>query len=408
MVRGQLPEDSAGKRSDDQARQPEEQANGHPDRRADHRAAAGAELESYWPMLRDLRRFAVSRSLFPPTTLGDAVGRLGFVQADPIRAPARAQDLTLRHRVNDYRTGDLERGYAQLDVEEDVFINYGYVPRCVQALMHPRTAAARPAAPRNKRERELLTFIRERGEVHPRHVDHHFSHGTVTNYWGGSSRATTHLLESMHYRGLVRVARRDRGIRIYTVREHAAAPAGAAARRAHIDGLVDVLVRTYAPLPRASLSAIISRLRYAVPQWRGELKSALPRALKRLAYARVENVDWYWSAEERWLRDAPDQSVRLLTPFDPVVWDRRRFELLWGWTYRFEAYTPEPARKLGYYALPVLWRDEAIGWGNITVKNGELRSEFGYVKSRPPPDRRFERELAAELDRMRAFLGIHR
>jgi len=71
-------------------------------------------------MLGDLRRFAVSRSLFPPTTLGEAVRRPGFVQADPIRAPARAQDLTLRHRVNDYLAGDLERQYSQLDVEEDV------------------------------------------------------------------------------------------------------------------------------------------------------------------------------------------------------------------------------------------------------------------------------------------------
>jgi uncharacterized protein YcaQ len=210
----------------------------------------------------------------------------------------------------------------------------------------------------------------------------------------------------MHYRGLVRVARRDRGIRIYTEQEHAAAPAGAAARRAQIDALVDVVVRVYAPLPRASLSAVVSRLRYAAPQRRGELKGALQRALKRLADARVENVDWYWPAEEPWPRDAPDQSVRFLTPFDPVVWDRRRFELLWGWTYRFEAYTPVPQRKLGYYALPMLWRDEVIGWANVTVSNGEFRSEFGYAKARPPRDRVFARELAVELDRMRTFLGI--
>src|SRR2546425_7232259 len=51
--------------------------------------------------LDDLRRFAVARSLFTPTTLKRALHRLGFVQADPIRAPARAQDLTLRHRVKD-------------------------------------------------------------------------------------------------------------------------------------------------------------------------------------------------------------------------------------------------------------------------------------------------------------------
>ena len=51
--------------------------------------------------LADLRRYAVARSLFTPTTLSRAITKLGFVQADPIRAPARAQDLTLRHRVKE-------------------------------------------------------------------------------------------------------------------------------------------------------------------------------------------------------------------------------------------------------------------------------------------------------------------
>ena len=45
--------------------------------------------------LEHLRRHAVARSLFPPTSLGRAIRRLGFVQADPIRVPARAQDLVL-------------------------------------------------------------------------------------------------------------------------------------------------------------------------------------------------------------------------------------------------------------------------------------------------------------------------
>ena len=95
----------------------------------------------------------------------------------------------------------------------------------------------------------------------------------------------------------------------------------------------------------------------------------------------------------------------MLTPFDPVVHDRGRFELLWGWVYRFEAYTPAPKRKLGYYAMPLLWRDRVIGWGNLSVKNGELESELGYVRSQPR-DRVFKRELGAELERVRTFLGL--
>src|SRR5260370_35049090 len=95
--------------------------------------------------LDHLRRLAVAQSLFAPTTLKRALHRLGFVQADPIRAPARAQDLTLRHRVKGYRAGDLERRYATLGVEEDFFVTYAFVTSSIQALMHPRPETCVPA-----------------------------------------------------------------------------------------------------------------------------------------------------------------------------------------------------------------------------------------------------------------------
>jgi uncharacterized protein YcaQ len=361
----------------------------------------------------DLRRFTVARNFLKPTTLKRALHRMGFVQADPIRAPARAQDLILRHRVKNYRTGDLERRYATLDIEEDFFIIYSFVTRSLQALMHPRSDSCVPADdvgqswPTAQRERAqlLLEFVHERGAVHPREVDNHFSHGTVKNYWGGSSNATTHLLDAMHYRGMLRVARREKGIRIYTAHQHAIAPTDAAERLARIDALVDVVVRIYAPLPGPSLSFFVRRLRFAVPQWQAELTSALQRAKQRLSHTQIDGVDWYWPADEDPTRHAIQDTVRLLAPFDPVVRDRARFELLWGWGYRFEAYTPAPKRRLGYYAMPLLWRHRVIGWGNLSVKNGELKAELGYVES-PPRDRAFKRELEAELDRMGAFLGL--
>jgi len=365
--------------------------------------------------LDDLRAFAVTRSLFTPTTLKRALRKFGFVQADPIRAPARAQDLILRHRVKDYCAGDLERRYAQLGIAEDFFINYGFVTEAVQALMHPRwkrkpaAHAGAPRAPwfraRRTRAHLLLEFVRERGVVHPREVDAHFAHGSVTNYWGGSSNATTHLLDAMHYQGLLRVARREAGIRLYAAHEHGPVVSEAAERRARIDALLDVAVRIYAPLPMASLRTMVRRLHYAVPHWQGELTAAVARAKQRLGHTQVDGVDWYWPAEEKATRGKLDDRVRLLTPFDPIVWDRKRFELLWGWEYRFEAYTPVAKRKRGYYALPLLWRDRVIGWANVSVKNGELHSEFGYVQSEPK-DLVFKRELDAELEQMKVFLGL--
>jgi hypothetical protein len=254
----------------------------------------------------------------------------------------------------------------------------------------------------------LLEFIRARGEVHPREVDAHFAHGQVTNYWGGSSSATTHLLGKMHYRGLVRVTRRENGIRIYAAQQHASRVDDVASRREQLDKLIDVVVRKYAPLPAASLSALLRRLRYGTPQWHRGLNGAIQRAKDRLAHARIDGVSWYWPAGERpgSSRHAPSDDVRLLAPFDPIVWDRRRFELLWGWAYRFEAYTPAPRRKLGYYALPLLWRDRVIGWANVTASDGRIKSDFGYVSGRAPRESAFRDALHAELGRMRRFLGF--
>jgi len=358
--------------------------------------------------LDHLRRYAVARSLFKPTTLGRAIGKLGFVQADPIRAPARAQDLTLRHRVAGYRAGDLERRYPKLPIEEDFFVNYGFLPRAHHGLMHPRVLKNAWSSSRAQKARDMLEFIRERGAVHPRVVDAHFAHGKVTNWFGGSSNATTHLLDEMHYRGLLRVARREGGTRIYAIRSVDSEAPDSAVASTRIDTLVDVVMHKYAPLPKPSLGQLLSLLCRGVPQWSSQRAAALARAKKRFAHLRLDGVDWYWPAAEspasaRW---HPDDEVRLLTPFDPVVWDRRRFTLFWNWVYRFEAYTPAPKRKLGYYALPLLWRDRVIGWGNLTFADGALRRSFGYTNGRRPPDPAFDAGLDAELARIEQFLDM--
>lgn len=358
--------------------------------------------------LADLRRHAVARTLFAPTTLPRAIARLGFVQADPIRAPARAQDLTLRHRVRDYRAGELERRYPRLAVEEDFFVNYGFVPRATQALMHPRAPRTVWTAARWAQAHAVLEFVREHREVHPREVDAAFAHGKTRNWFGGRSNASTELLDGMHYRGLLRIARREGGVRVYAAREPTPPPVDAAEREARHDALVDLVVAKYAPLPAASLGQLLSRLCGGVPQWRGDRATALKRARARLPSARVDGLEWCWPAGENPAskRHAPDEAVRLLAPFDPIVWDRRRFELLWDWAYRFEAYTPAPKRKLGYYALPLLWGERVIGWANVTNTPRGPSPAFGYVSGRAPRDAAFRRELEAEVERLRAFLAV--
>ncbi len=354
--------------------------------------------------LDHLRQYGVARSLFKPTTLPRAIAKLGFVQADPIRAPARAQDLTLRQRVTDYRAGDLERRYARLPIEEDFFINYGFLPRATQALMHPRSERTPWPAARMRQAQAVLDFVRERGCVHPREVDAHFAHGKTTNWFGGSSNASTQLLDGMHYRGMLRIARRDGGVRVYAARPvHDAA----ADPQAAFDALADVLLAKYAPMPERSFSEWVLRLRIAAPQWGDVRVAALKRAKARAASAQVDGVRWYWPAGENPAsrRHRFDDSLRLLAPFDPVVWDRRRFELFWGWAYRFEAYTPAAQRVRGYYALPLLWRGQVIGWANVDNASSGLAVSPGYMTGRTPRDPLFRRALDDEIERLRLFLS---
>ena len=356
--------------------------------------------------LQDLRRYAIARSLFAPMPLPDALDHLGFVQADPIRAPARAQDLILRHRVCDYGAGDLERLYPTLPIEEDFFVNYGFLPHRHAQALHPRKTAVRRGSTRHQRMEDLLAFVRSKSEVHPRDAAAHFAHGSVKNYWGGASSATTQLLDLMHFHGQLRVARRDNGIRVYAARQTANPVATAPARLLQAQALLQLIVRLYAPLPARTLGQLMSMLRRSAPQLSREITRVLAQAKQSFAHASIEGMQWYWPADEDPLatRERQDSAVRLLAPFDPVVWDRLRFETFWGWAYRFEAYTPPAKRKLGYYALPLLWRDEVVGWGNLSLKAGRLQADIGYVSGSRPKERGYARELDAELARMQRFL----
>ncbi len=375
--------------------------------------------------LAALRRWAVRRSLLPPTSLAAAVARLGFVQADPIRAPARAQDLILRPRVAGYRAGDLERAYPALGLDEDAVYAYGFVPPATRRLLHPRLDAhGTPHEPAGL-GREVLAFVRAAGPAHPRDVAAAFGDAREVNAWGGQSRATTRALERLHYWGWLRVARRDRGVRVYAAAPPAGDPPLPPEERRRRLALLAADV--FAPVPEASLREILGLVfRLGAPHLDAAAGGARPAghavggrralvdALVRegaLEAGVCDGVRYLWPAGERpeggW-PGAADAAraprLRLLAPFDPVVWDRRRFEHLWGWAYRFEAYTPAARRERGYYALPLLWGDRAAGWATLAVRAGRLEAAVGFA-GRPLEGRAFAAALGAELARVRRFLG---
>jgi uncharacterized protein YcaQ len=275
-----------------------------------------------------LRRYAIARSLFKATSLPRAIARLGFVQADPMRAPARAQDLILAQRVKDYRAGELERRYPRLAIEEAFFVNYGFLPRETLTLLHPRAAARAWDAQREAHAQEVLAFVRQHGHTHPKDVQVYFDHGRIKR-WGGDLNASTHLLEGLHYRGLLRVARREAGTRVYQAIEHPPLDDSPEARLARAGQLLDIAVQLYAPLPAASFGYLCGLLRYGMPHLAAEVRRVQERAESRYAHAHVDGLLWFWPQGEKPMAawHTVDERLRFLAPFDPVVWDRRRFRL---------------------------------------------------------------------------------
>jgi uncharacterized protein YcaQ len=335
------------------------------------------------------RRHAINQSLFTPTTLSDAIERLGFVQADPIRSPARAQDLILRHRVRGYRAGDLERQYVSLDVEEDYLYAYGFLSKPVWQLLHPRKTP-----PLRTLEKKVLETVTNLGEAHPRVLEAHLGKRRVINAWGGYSKATTDALEWLHWRGLLRIARRENGIRVY---HPAPSPAAMPPHFDRLRALVMVYARIFTPSPEKSLQSVIARHREL-----GSTRQMLTEMIRSGELRRdlVDGVS-YVSPAVDWTGDESPRQVRFLAPFDPVVWDRARFEHLWGWPYRFEAYTPVKKRVRGYYAMPMLWGDRFVGWANVSASIENV--DVGYVNKRPSAPE-FRRELDAEIARLGEFL----
>ena len=354
--------------------------------------------------IADIRAHAIAHTLFQRTDLVSAIERLGYVQADPIRAPARAQDLILFQRVEGYRAGELENRYAELPVFEDSIFNYGFFPARARNALLPRTLSLRWRAymdTHSALRRRVIAYLKAHADAHPRDIEAALAAGRRVNGWGGTSSATTLMLEGLHREGKVDVVRRDAGIRVYGL----AAPrpaAESAVKRANT--LIHLMANLYAPCPEGMLLTMARAMQRTRPA--ADFEVNYRRMVKRgeLITRRIDRTLYVWPHDAP-TTGAPHEVVRFLAPFDPLVWDRRRFAHLWGWDYRFEAYTPEAKRKLGYYALPMLWRDDVIGWVNARIENGRLIVKPGFAKPLARGEKTaFKRAFDEEMLRFSAFL----
>ncbi len=206
------------------------------------------------------------------------------------------------------------------------------------------------------------------------------------------ARDQTHALARLHHAGALRIVRRDRGVRVYAL----ASPRARIEPAARLRTLVVAIVNVLAPIRERTLRANVRRFRHL-----GDPRDALAALVSdgTLASDTLDGETYLWPRDKP--RDGPlrdheaSRAARFLAPFDPLVWDRARFEHLWGWPYRFEAYTPKKKRVRAYYALPILFRDDVVGWASVDREDVRL----GFV--RRPREKAFTEELEKEIVRIR-------
>ena len=222
---------------------------------------------------------------------------MGFVQADPIRAPARAQDLILRHRVTGYRAGDLERrfgasGWRRTSSTPTASCRANRRACCIRATIQTATTAAT-----GRRAGGRGAGLRARpGVTHPADLEARFGSERAVNGWGGFSKATTRALHSLHYHGLLRVARRRDGIRVYEAAAPHPEPLTPAERSRR---LVMLVLRILAPMPEASLAATFGLLNRGAPGvggWRATVHALLRSG--ELESDEVDGVRYLWPAAD--------------------------------------------------------------------------------------------------------------
>jgi uncharacterized protein YcaQ len=340
------------------------------------------------------------------------IDRIGLLQIDSVNVLARAHLLPLYSRLGPYDTGLLDRATSK---KPRRLVEYwaheaSLIPPETHLLLRWRMERAdreawrtvRAAADEPELLEDVIAEVERSGPVTAGQVaasvdpDHVPDRGN----WGWNWPPVKAALEYLFWSGRITSAGRTPQFeRLYDLPErvlpeavHAAGvpdPEEAISARAHGVGTARCL-RDYFRLPAREADAAIERL----------------AGKGRLIPAEVEGFTGPAWLHPEARRPRKMEARALIAPFDPLIFERRRLEELFGFHYRIEIYTPRAKRRHGYYVLPFLLGESLVG--RVDVKSDREGSNLIVQSAWVEPDAPAETpaELADELKLMADWLGL--
>jgi uncharacterized protein YcaQ len=347
-----------------------------------------------------------------PQATAAAVGHLGYVQIDTINVIERCHHHILWTRIPNYRRADLRQAQS---VDKSVFEYWTH------ALSYVPAKDLRffiPAMKRHRREghkwfssvspadlRKVMRLIRRDGALTIRDIDDDVLVDKV-HLWA-SRKPSKRALQLAFYTGVLTISERNGMLKTYELMARhfgwdkppnkPPKPASATEasnylldRALRSQGLVslDSICHLDAPSKPGVRRLIEARVR------RNELVPvALDGAGKQEHWARPETLEN--------AGDAASELVHILSPFDPLIIQRKRTHFFFDYEHRFEAYVPREKRRFGYFALPVLVGDDIVA--ALDLKTDRKRRKLlvqkwswvgnGAKNARKALKRRIEEEL---------------
>lgn len=352
-----------------------------------------------------------------PLDVTRQVEELGFVQLDSIRNVERAHDHIMWSRSRSYRPGGLEkalraRGVFEHFTHDASLIPMRYLPmwarqfrRRSEQIVNAGWWKGMPGAERRAemrariaREGALSTKNFESDAPRPGQMWHRPPHKLALDYmWYAGELATSH---------------RENFVKHYDLAERVF-PADLRAERLSDAAQVNWLCR--AALARLGVADAGEIMRFWEACTLHEVKDWLAQSEAELVPCVVETAQGArrgWALPEieakRDALGAPGTAMRLLSPFDPAIRDRKRTERLFGFDYRIEIFVPAAKRRWGYYVYPVLQGDRLVG--RVELEADRKAGSLGLKKLWPEagvtwsPAR--QELLEAELARFARFAGL--